>query len=97
MMSRRNAGTALILIMVAVLLGYLFVHLKNNRDQAEAELIENVFFQGCVKDSSDIEHRRTCGRAAHAYANGKLDYQAYGKTITWDKEARTYIIKDDVK
>lgn len=59
------------------------------------KLAEDAFFSECVKNNSDLEFRRNCGKAAYAYANGKIDYQAYGKTITWDKEARMYVIKGD--
>lgn len=89
----------LIVITILLLLGAVSVvgYLHNQKKQAEIKLLEDVFFSGCVKDSSDLEYRRTCGRAASAYVNGHLDYKAYGQTITWDEEARMYMIKGEVK
>ena len=81
-------------VMISVLVISL-VYLQILKQRAESKFVEDVFFSSCVKSDSDIEHRRTCGRAAKAYANGKADYVAYGKTVTWDEEARLYVIKGE--
>lgn len=73
-------------------------YFQHQSKQAEIKLVEDVFFNECIKkNDADLEYRRTCGRAAKAYANGHLDYKAYGQTITWDEEARMYVIKGEVK
>lgn len=80
-------------VVIAVLLFSMFKFLNYKMDQSQAAMIETVVFNECVETASDIEMRRVCGRFAKAYANGKQDYQAWGKNLTWDEEARTYVIK----
>lgn len=80
-------------VVIAVLLFSMFKFLNYKMDQSQAAIIETVVFNECIETASDIEMRRVCGRFAKAYANGKQDYQAWGKTLTWDEEARTYVIK----
>jgi hypothetical protein len=90
----------LITITILLLLGAVSMtrYLHIQKKQAEIKLVQDVFFSGCIEgNSTDLEYRRTCGRAAKAYANGHLDYKAYGQTLTWDEEARLYVIKGEVK
>lgn len=92
------------LLIILVTLSLLFIaisatgYLHTQKKQAEIKLVQDVFFSGCIEgNSTDLEYRRNCGRAAKAYANGHLDYKAYGQTLTWDEEARLYVIKGEVK
>ena len=80
-------------VSAVILVFAMFKFLNYKMDQSQAAMIETVVFNECVETASDIEMRRVCGRFAKAYANGKQDYQAWGKTLTWDEEARTYVIK----
>lgn len=92
---KNNLTAILALVVVATILVFSTLHFQERQTKAEIKLAEDVFFQGCAQGNNDLEFRRICGKAAYAYANGKIDYQAYGKTITWDKEARMYVVKGD--
>lgn len=92
---KRHLPAILALVVLGGILAFTAFSFQIKQDKAEIKLAEDVFFQGCARGNNDLEFRRSCGKAAHAYAHGKIDYEAYGKTITWDKEARMYVIKGD--
>lgn len=94
---KKHLPAILSLVVLAGILAFTTFNFQNRQEKAEIKLAEDVFFQGCAQGNNDLEFRRSCGKAAHAYANGKIDYEAYGKTITWDKEARMYVVKGEKK
>lgn len=60
-------------------------------------MLEDIYFNSCVKENNIIEVRRACGRYAEAVMNNYADFQAFDKTLTYDKYAHQYIVKEDVK
>lgn len=88
----QGAGVALCLVLVA--LGSWSYY--NEYKETENKIIEENVFKDCVfgVPTRDIEYRRACGKAAYAFAHGKKDYEVYGQTYTWDKEARIYVVKE---
>lgn len=79
----------------AGLIGFCLYESIQHFNVREKKAIEDMAFVGCAGGSTDLEFRKACGRYAKAYASGKQDYEAFGKTITWDDEARMYVIKGE--
>lgn len=94
MISKKQITWPLLAISVITIVSYVGYQAQQ---RAERNLIETVVFNECVSKGVDIEMRRVCGRFAKAYADGKKDYIAWDKTLTWDIEARTYVVKETAK